>query len=303
VTGRRCESVPDLAGHTLHGLMQPSRDISRLIEIMALLRTQGSGCQWDLAQTFETIVPYTIEEAYEVADAVARSDHVDLREELGDLLLQVVFHARLAEEFGFFDFGEVVAAITDKMIRRHPNVFGEAQGQSIHDIESLWSEIKAKERSAKSTQRDAIAAVVENDSRHENDSACESILDGITLALPGLTRAVKLQERAAAVGFDWGDPRLVLAKIREETDEIEAALDGDDRDAVNDEIGDLFFAVANLARHLRSDPEANVRRANDKFERRFRYIEQELGRAGRECRGATLEEMDALWCAAKTFER
>jgi len=282
--------------------MQSSRDISRLIEIMALLRTPGTGCQWDLAQTFETIVPYTIEEAYEVADAVARRDHLDLREELGDLLLQVVFQARLAEEVGYFDFGGVVEAITEKMIRRHAHVFGETQALSAREIESLWAKIKAKERSVRSARRTAVGAGVENEPNLENDSACESILDGITLALPGLTRAVKLQERAAAVGFDWDDPRLVLAKIREETNEIETALDADDRDAVNDEIGDLFFAVANLARHLRSDPEANVRRANDKFERRFRYIEQELGRAGRECRGATLEEMDALWDAAKTLE-
>jgi ATP diphosphatase len=282
--------------------MKSSRDITRLIEIMAALRTPGSGCPWDLAQTFETIVPYTIEEAYEVADAVARRDDQDLREELGDLLLQVVFHARLAEELGYFDFGAVVEAITEKMIRRHAHVFGDVRGRSIDEIESLWAKVKAEEKSAKSIRR------TENDQAGGNGSdpsfrpSDRGILDGVTLALPGLTRAVKLQSLAATVGFDWNDPRLVLAKIREETDEIESALDADDREAVTDEIGDLFFAVANLARHVRSDPEGAVRRANAKFERRFRYIERELERAGRDCRSATLEEMDALWNAAKACE-
>ncbi len=269
---------------------------------MAALRARDTGCPWDLAQTFETIVPYTIEEAYEVADAVARRDHLDLREELGDLLLQVVFQARLAEEAGYFDFGGVVEAITEKMIRRHAHVFGDEQGRSIREIEVLWAKTKANEKSARSARRSGFGTAAEAGADPKDASTHEGVLDGITLALPGLTRAVKLQDRAATVGFDWSDPRQVLAKIREETDEIEAALDTDDRDAVKDEIGDLFFAVANLARHLRNDPEATIRRANDKFERRFRYIEQELGRVGRECRGATLEEMDALWNAAKRRE-
>lgn len=239
----------------------------------------------------------------EVADAVARRDHLDLREELGDLLLQVVFQARIAEERGYFDFGGVVEAITEKMIRRHAHVFGEVRGLSVQEIESLWATIKAEEKSAKSARRIDDGQSVASGSDQSNGSTSEGILDGITVALPGLTRAVKLQDRAATVGFDWNDPRLVLAKIREESDEIEAALDADDRDALNDEIGDLFFAVANLARHLRSDPEATIRRANEKFERRFRYIERELGRVGRECRGATLEEMNALWNAAKRREQ
>jgi ATP diphosphatase len=263
-----------------------------LIEIMAALRTPETGCEWDLAQTFETIVPFTIEEAYEVADAVARVDHQDLRDELGDLLLQVVFQSRIAEEIGCFDFGGVVESITEKMIRRHPHVFGESPGVPIHELESRWAEIKAEEKSAKAARR----------ADQGNEPSPAGILDGITVALPGLTRAVKLQSRAAAVGFDWNDPRFVLAKIREETEEIEAALDADDPDAVTSEIGDLLFAVANLARHVRTDPEAAIRRANEKFERRFQYIERELARSGRECRTATLEEMDTLWNEAKQRE-
>lgn len=279
-------------------LMQPSREINRLIEIMAALRTPGTGCQWDLAQTFETIVPYTIEEAYEVADAVARGDLLDLREELGDLLLQVVFHARLAEEAGDFDFGQVVEAITEKMIRRHGHVFGGTQqGHTIDEIESLWAKIKAEEKSVRSGRIDGIG------SAQNNVSSNESILNGITLALPGLTRALKLQQRASTVGFDWNDPHLVLAKIREETDEIEAALEAHDQEEVKSEIGDLFFAVANLARHLRVDPEGAIRHANDKFERRFRFIERKLGLAGRGCRDVTLEEMETLWNEAKKQEQ
>lgn len=282
--------------------MKSSRDIIQLIEIMAALRTPGSGCPWDLAQTFETIVPYTIEEAYEVADAVARHDHQELREELGDLLLQVVFHARLAEELGYFDFGAVVEAITEKMIRRHAHVFGDMRGRSIDEIESLWAKVKAEEKSAKSVRRADNGLADGNGSESGLSPSDRGILDGVTLALPGLTRAVKLQSLAATVGFDWNDPRLVLAKIREEADEIQSALDADDREAVMDEIGDLFFAVANLARHVRTDPEGAVRRANAKFERRFRHIERELARAGRGCRSATLEEMDALWNEAKSRE-
>lgn len=282
--------------------MKPSRDIARLIEVMAALRTPDTGCPWDLAQTFETIVPYTIEEAYEVADAVARRDYQDLREELGDLLLQVVFQARLAEELGYFDFGAVVEAITDKMIRRHAHVFGDMRGQSVEEIESLWAKVKAEEKSARSVRRGENGLADGDGGRSGDGPSSRGLLDDVTLALPGLTRAVKLQDLAATVGFDWNDPRLVLAKIREETDEVESALDAEDREAVTDEIGDLFFAVANLARHLRADPEAAVRRANDKFEQRFRHIERELERAGRDCRSATLEEMDALWNEAKQRE-
>lgn len=250
---------------------------------MAALRTPVSGCEWDLAQTFESIVPYTIEEAYEVADAVATQDPHNLKEELGDLLLQVVFHARIAEERRLFDFGAVVEAITEKLIRRHPHVFGESRGLSVEEIEEVWAKIKAAEKSAR-------------------DGSDGGALAGVTLALPGLTRAVKLQTKASAVGFDWNDARQVLAKIREETDEVESALLGGDRDAVIDEVGDLFFVLANLARHVGADPEASIRRANDKFERRFGYIEQGLARVGRSLVEATLEEMDALWNEAKQNE-
>lgn len=272
--------------------MQPSSDIQRLIEIMAALRTPDTGCGWDLAQTFETIAPYTIEEAYEVADAIARRDMADLRDELGDLLLQVAFHARIAEERGAFDFGDVVEAITQKMIRRHPHVFGEAKDLPAEEVKALWARIKAQEKIA----RAAKAAPA-------GDQAGEGLLDDIPLALPGLIRAVKLQNKASSVGFDWNDIRLVLDKIREETDEIAAALDSGEPDAVEDEIGDLLFAAANLARHAGVDPESAVRGANAKFERRFRFIEQELARQGVAPGTASLADMDALWNAAKSGEK
>ena len=227
--------------------MQPSSDIQRLLDIMAALRTPDTGCGWDLAQTFETIAPYTIEEAYEVADAIARGDFADLRDELGDLLLQVVFHARMAEEKGAFDFGGVVAAVTQKMIRRHPHVFGDARDLPAHEVEAQWARIKAQEKAAKT------AAAGEGGER-----AAIGLLDDIPLALPGLSRAVKLQQKASSVGFDWNDIRVVLDKIREETAEIEAALDSGEADAIEDEIGDLLFAAANVARHAGVDPEAAV---------------------------------------------
>jgi ATP diphosphatase len=261
--------------------MEKSRDLASLLEIMAALRTPGTGCPWDLEQSFATIAPYTIEEAYEVADAIAHGDLAELRDELGDLLLQVVFHARMAEEIDAFDFGGVVESITDKLIRRHPHVFGALGGLSADEVETLWAKIKAEEKAKNSPVRGLLADV--------------------PVALPGLTRAVKLQSKAATVGFDWADARLVLAKIREETDEIEAALGDGDTSAVNDEIGDLLFAVANLARHVGADPEGAVRRTNRKFERRFGYIEKEIARRGGE--PASLAEMDALWNEAKGFEK
>lgn len=282
--------------------MQPSRDIHRLIEIMAALRTPGRGCAWDLEQSFETIVPFTIEEAYEIADAVARRDMLDFKDELGDLLLQVVFQARIAEELGVFDFGGVVEAITSKMIRRHPHVFGGLASErelSPTEIETLWARIKADEKTAKIA---ALRAV--RDGRVADDEATQAgVLDDVSLALPGLTRAVKLQAKAATVGFDWNDIRLVLAKIREETSEIEAALDAGAGEAIEEEIGDLFFTVANLARHAQADPESTIRRANAKFEQRFRFIEQELARQGVAPDAATLSEMDALWNVAKAREK
>jgi ATP diphosphatase len=272
--------------------MQPSSDIQRLIDIMAALRTPNTGCGWDIAQTFETIAPYTIEEAYEVADAIARCDMMDVRDELGDLLLQVAFHARIAEEKGAFDFGEVVEAITRKMIRRHPHVFADARDLPPEEVAALWGRIKAEENAAKA------AAVGGGD-----QASSASLLDDIPLALPGLSRAVKLQNKASSVGFDWNDIRLVLDKIREETAEIEAALASAEKDAIEDEIGDLLFAVANLARHAGIDPESAVRRANAKFARRFHFIERELARQGIALGAATLAEMDELWNTAKHGER
>ncbi len=269
--------------------MKPSRDIARLIEIMAALRTPGTGCPWDLEQSFSTVAPYTIEEAYEVADAIARGDMADLREELGDLLLQVVFHARLAEEQKAFDFGDVVRGITEKLLRRHPHVFGTAKGLTPKAVKGLWERIKREE------QREKAGG------RRGNGQA--ETLAGVPLALPGLTRALKLQQKAGKVGFDWNDARAVLEKIREEVDEIASEIEiGEHRKAAG-EIGDLLFAVVNLARHLDVDPEAAVRAANVKFERRFAWIERALARRGRTPSAATLEEMEALWNRAKAAER
>jgi nucleoside triphosphate diphosphatase len=274
--------------------MQPSRDIRRLNEIMAALRTPETGCPWDLEQTFATIVPYTLEEAYEVADAVERGDVADLRDELGDLLLQVVFHARMAEEEGRFDFGDVVDAITRKLIRRHPHVFGEARDLSSDEVKALWGRIKADEKRERAAARRAAGMPAEPES---------GALAGVPLALPALTRALKLQQKAGKVGFDWNDPRAVLAKLREEIDEVEAELDANDAERVAGEVGDLLFAVTNLARHLNVDPEAALRGASAKFERRFAHIESRLGEAGRAPTDATLDEMEALWSEAKQRER
>jgi ATP diphosphatase len=269
--------------------MTPSRDIARLLEIMAALRTPGSGCPWDLAQNFATIAPYTIEEAYEVADAIARGDLHDLRDELGDLLLQVVFHARMAQEQDAFDFGDVVQALTEKLVRRHPHVFGDAHGLTPKAVEGLWERIKAQERAEKAKRQ----------SREEPAGA----LAGVPVALPALTRALKLQDKAGKVGFDWNDPLAVLAKIREEADEIEAELSAGQRAAAAAEVGDLLFAVVNLARHLDVDPEATLRATNAKFERRFAAIERALAERGKSPQAATLAEMDALWNEAKAAER
>ena len=263
----------------------PSRKIARLIEIMAALRTPGSGCPWDLEQTFRTIAPYTLEEAYEVADAIARGDLSDLKDELGDLLLQVAFHARMAEEQGAFDFGDVVDTITAKLVRRHPHVFADAEGRTAKAVEGLWERIKAEEK-AERVEMAPVAA-----------------LAGVPVALPALTRALKLQDKAGCVGFDWNDPRSVLAKIREEADEIEAELDDPNKAAAAAEVGDLLFAVVNLARHLGADPEDVLRQTNLKFERRFGSIERALAARGKTPKDATLAEMDALWDEAKTAEK
>ena len=274
--------------------MQPSRDINRLLEIMAALRAPATGCPWDLEQSFATIAPYTIEEAYEVVDAIERGDVGDLCDELGDLLLQVVFHARMAEEQRYFDFGDVVEAITRKLIRRHPHVFGDARGLPSAEVKVLWAQIKAEEKRERAARRRAQGLIADEPT---------GALAGAPLALPALARALKLQEKAATVGFDWNDPRAVLAKLREEIDEVEAELDAGDADRAAGEIGDLMFAVVNLARHLSADPEAALRGANAKFERRFAHIEARLAEAGRAPVDATLDEMEALWSEAKQRER
>jgi ATP diphosphatase len=265
--------------------LKPTRDIARLIEIMAALRDPGSGCPWDLEQNFKTIAPYTVEEAYEVADAIARGDLGDLKDELGDLLLQVVYHARLAQEEGAFDFGDVVESITAKMIRRHPHVFADADGRTAQAVKGMWERIKAEEKAER------------------REKAEESALAGVPVALPALTRALKLQEKASRVGFDWNDPRAVLAKIREEADEIEAELEHADRAPAAAEVGDLLFAVVNLARHIGADPEDILRATNRKFERRFAAIERALAARGKRPAESTLAEMDALWDAAKEAEK
>ena len=256
--------------------------IEELLGIMERLRDPNNGCPWDREQTFATIAPYTIEEAYEVADAIQRDDLVALRDELGDLLLQVVFHARIAEEAGAFAFDDVAAAIAEKMVARHPHVFGDA---SIADAEAqsvAWEERKARERAAK-----AEGGVV-------------SALDGVAAALPALTRALKLQNRAARVGFDWPDVEPVYAKIAEELDELRAARGPAE---VAEEYGDMLFAVANLARHLKLDPETALRAANAKFERRFKAVEDKLRAAGKAPGQSSLAEMDALWDQTKAEER
>ena len=271
--------------------MRPSKAIDSLLDIMATLRTAGTGCPWDIEQTFATIAPYTIEEAYEVADAIARNDLGDLKDELGDLLLQVVFHARMAEEKGAFDFDNVVQAIASKMIRRHPHVFGERAGKlSAEEVKTAWHRIKAEEK--------AERAKCNPDAASSNSNLLSSVKHG----QPALARALALQAKASTVGFDWNDPRAVLAKIREEADEIEAALNERDQSQITSETGDLLFAVVNLARHAGADPELALRHANAKFVRRFSYIERTLAARGRSLAKSNLEEMDSLWDEAKVDE-
>ena len=271
--------------------MKPSRDIAGLIAIMAALRTPVTGCPWDLEQNFETIAPYTIEEAYEVADAIARHDLDDVKDELGDLLLQVVFHSRMAQEQNAFAFGDVVQAITEKLIRRHPHVFGDKAGMSTGEVNVQWDQIKAEEKAAR------VAA------GRPPAPGRSGALSGVSSGLPALARALKLQQKAGKVGFDWNDPKAVLAKIREETQEIDAELDGGARHKVAAEIGDLMFAVVNLARHLDVDPESALRETNLKFERRFASIETALAAMDKKPQDATLAEMDALWDQAKAAEK
>lgn len=263
-----------------------TESLQRLLAIMAQLRDPERGCPWDLEQDFASIAPYTLEEAHEVADAIARGDMRNLEEELGDLLLQVVFHAQMAREQSLFDFEDVARGIADKLVRRHPHVFppdhlgGDSAGIGSDQVAANWDSIKAAEKAARGERADRL-------------------LDGVGTGLPALMRAEKLQKKAGKVGFDWNDPRAVIAKIREELDEVEAELDGGDRVAQEDELGDLLFCVVNLARHLDLDSEMALRRCNLKFERRFGHIEATLREQGRDFRDASLDEMEALWIEAK----
>lgn len=269
--------------------MKPGRDINSLLKIMAALRTPVTGCSWDLEQSFETIAPYTIEEAYEVADAIQRGDLIDLRDELGDVLLQVVFQARIAEEAGHFAFADVVEAINAKMIRRHPHVFGERKDWTPAEVKASWKRIKTEEKAERAVERLAAGNAPEH----------QGLLNDISPAMPPLARAVKLQARAGTVGFDWNDPKAVLAKMREEIDEIEAALETGQHAVIQDEIGDTLFAIANLARHMSIDPDTALSGTNAKFMRRFAFIEQALAAKGRNLSESSLDEMDELWNEAK----
>lgn len=271
--------------------MTPSRDISRLIEIMAALRTPVTGCPWDLEQDFASIAPYTIEEAYEVADAIARGDPDDLREELGDLLIQVVYHARMAEEDGAFDFGAVVETVTRKMIRRHPHVFGDETARGAGMAKGMWEKIKAEEKAEKRGARLARGLDPEENGR--------GYLDGIPLALPALVRALKLQQKAACVGFDWSEAPPILDKIEEEIGELREAMEAGRQAEIAEEFGDLLFAVVNLGRHLGVDAEDALRGTNDKFRDRFHAVEAALVERGDTLEAATLDEMEELWQAAK----
>lgn len=264
----------------------PREPLPRLLAVMAWLRDRRHGCPWDIEQTFRTIAPYTIEEAYEVADAIERDDMPALKEELGDLLLQVVYHAQMASEANAFAFDDVAATIADKMVDRHPHVFGDLDIKTADAQTISWEARKAAERAAKL-----------------NDMAQPAgTLDGVARALPALMRAEKIQKRAARVGFDWAETGPVIDKIEEELGELRAELEAGkiDRTRLTDELGDVLFAVANLARHCKVDPEVALRATNDKFERRFRHIEKRLGEQGRKPADATLEEMEALWQEAKT---
>ncbi len=263
----------------------PSPDLpplDRLLEIMAKLRDPDGGCPWDKEQTFATIAPYTVEEAYEVADAIERGDLKDLKEELGDLLFQVVFHSRMAQEQGAFDFDAVAEAMVDKMVRRHPHVFAGQVYADVAEQIAAWDAIKAAERARKE--------------RH-------SILDDVPPGLPAMTRAVKLTKRAARVGFDWPSTDEVMAKLREELEELQVEIDAGDLPKARAELGDLLFVVANLARKLDVDPEDALRASNAKFERRFHHIEKVLTERGKTPDQSTLEEMDGLWNEAKALER
>lgn len=265
-----------------------------LLHLMARLRDPQYGCPWDLKQSYATIVPHTIEEAYEVADAIERGDFDHLPGELGDLLFQVVYYSQLAREEGRFEFAQVVDAITTKLVHRHPHVFPDGDLYGAVDVAKLeeaavkqrWEEIKAEERAEKAAAPEQL-----------------SLLDDVPTALPSLSRAIKLQKRAAQVGFDWPEALPVVDKVREELDEVLEAMSENDPEAIAEEIGDLLFVVSNLARHLKVDPETALRAANGKFERRFRFIEQALREAGRNMEDCALDELDALWGEVKKLEK
>ena len=263
-----------------------SNNLKRLLDIMARLRDPATGCPWDIEQTFATIAPHTIEEAYEVADAIEQDDLSSLREELGDLLFQVVFHARMAEEAGHFDFEAVAETIADKMLRRHPHVFGNESVESLAAQTRRWEEQKASERAADADAKGRRA----------------SALDGVPKTLPALTRADKFGRRAARVGFDWPDADGVLLKIDEELKELRVAIDNGEPQQAADELGDLLFAVTNLARHLDTDPETSLRGTIARFEQRFREVEESYAREGRDINEASLDDMEARWQATKDRE-
>ncbi len=269
---------------------EPSRDPAVLLRIMAALRDPVDGCAWDIEQHFDSIVPYTIEEAYEVADAIERKDMGDLCDELGDLLLQVVFHAQMASEIGAFDFGDVVTVITAKMIRRHLHVFGEASARGSRMAKGAWDRIKAEEKADRALRR-----------VHENagDPQSEGFLAEVPTSFPPLLAARKLQEKASVVGFDWGSAGPVLDKMDEEVQELRGAVADGSTEAITDELGDLLFAAVNLGRHLNIDPEMALRSTNTKFRRRFDFIERSLAARGSSLEEASLEEMEQLWIEAK----
>ena len=295
-------------GLTIEGLsnMQTGGDgkktFADLIAVMAALRNPDGGCPWDLQQDFASIAPYTVEEAYEVADAIARGDLVDLEEELGDLLLQVVYHAQMAAEAGAFEIDDVTDGIVRKMLRRHPHVFGSPEERAAGMAPGSWERIKAEEKAEKLARRTELAALHDHAS-DATEPTPSSVLDGVPPALPGLRRAVKLQDKAARVGFDWPGLAPVFDKMREELDELSEACTSGDAALTEEEFGDLMFVMANVARHLKLDPEAALQAANAKFERRFRMIEAGLAARGKTPAQSDLEEMDALWDAAKRAER
>lgn len=270
--------------------MQPSRNIQTLLDIMIALRDPDTGCPWDVEQDFSTIAPYTLEEAYEVIDAIERDDMDDLREELGDLLLQVVFHARISEEKGGFNFGHVVEAVTTKMIRRHPHVFGDAEARSAGMAKGSWNRIKQIEKDERLARRTALGL---------ETTEKKGFLDDVPTYLPALVSALKYQQKAARIGFDWAEAAPILSKVAEETQELREAMDKQDKANIAEEYGDLLFAMVNLGRHLELEPEMALRAANEKFKRRFHFIEEALNSDEKSLEATSLEEMELLWNKAK----